>query len=1604
MKPKNMNLSCLIIGKILGILLVNVAGAPAGKRENDAAGDAAGAVGDAASLAIPGVGEAKAVMEVADKALDLAGKFDSMNEAMVHKYAAAVERKPADLISEAAMNAGMKAISEGGAKEIEFDPLPGFQGQEKYQNPGWKMRAKQSDPIKRKDKPPEEAQYTRGVGFALLNGCFLPKYDKSSPCYNAVAATPSLCLNVHDSANFIGVGFNGRGRYNSDSRRQSLIRRRCKNKKKFLDRQVPDCMNAFGIYDYAVKFASYSSTESYVAHLIKQSGASQTSNMFEEEKSSYQETNSGGGGILGLGSAGYGESHGGSKSSQHGLHKSSSHSEQHASQQSKRSSTMMAVCEINLKLFELALDVVTPDDLSQPFLRDFIGLPPWWQAVGAMDKLQGFIIRYGTHYITSAKFGGQLKIIKTAKSSSTMSEEQFSAQSQQEVSEMFGQTSNSFSQNHAEARFLGIGGEHSGKSQSGSSKKTQTSSNSVDKTSGGHSQSSSSKQSKTSLEVKGGDMQIAKAVMDFYSPSFRGDMVEWLESIPRFPKPYQFTMRKVTELLDINADAMFGKDMKLDCGALPKDYSKNGGVCEQHELEHFKELFKARRESLERAEIIYMAEGPYDTSSFDVEGGEIGCETNYLEYETGDFELPKTWPSWRDMTENKIIFKVSFSLPEDLSFLPFDAELEMKMSGADKGRLVWMYKYPDGSFSFDNMCPLTDMYNPMLCVADLGMRYDEESGIIKFNRDASKYLDANETRLLYQDMPIGTVTQMGDNNAQLNQIYKLPCGVQWTNAHRIDYAQESNCVHFTASTRGSIYVVFSEIPKDKQTWYYVHITSRDVSFYQYMKLAFRVVDRGIGTLGDDRLYESFFVCVSQAKDKSNDTNNERWSKKPLEIVYGKTTGELGRGDMKAAFKFKDSEKDRLSFFAFGTGHVKLSVEDMHVTNELPKYGCPKDYRPDEVGSCELDCHPQCHLCYKADDDTACLSCRVYENYIAEGKRVCVPECPVGKWVKGKKCERCGLGTKWVNGACVPCEKGHYQNKKGSTTCRKCPQGTYSNTTGNQRCTQCAVHYFQNRKGQLGCLKCPNNSRSQQPGTVNCDINCPAGQYLLKASKKAERNKTSSMYLVAGKSTDGVWKRLYAGTSLANEKVRLLINTTTRNHHSEAPYVGVKGCTLYDRNPGDRGNPNSMSDPAAPRPSKFGLVESHGCNQPAVYFNPFTHNKLLPGVNGMYLNQKPVDGHPVEGVDKHDEDPLQPGKYLSGEKEVGIAYSDRMELISFSTGQIWATCNLWYCTDAKDIRCITPNCKGKYYNKFYDNGAERINYGRQLKRRQRRETPQRPLYKDKITLQLYPLPEKTGGCEPASPGHFVDKATMKRERMCKPGTYQEGTAALSCKKCEKGTHSALEGEIKCHECGKDFYQDKKGQRYCKACPDGETALKPRSTKCYAKCPKGHYHSEDDPEACLACPQGRYASKTGLETCERCKPGFRQSRMGQRSCTQVAQFKVLDWMDKKQYFNGTLMVKYHGRWGAVCAPPPGKDAVAHFKNIVGVVCKMQGYRFGRGDMVKTKRPIVWDNVICSPADRDIFDCKFHSCHPNCDENCQVVFIDNCHDQDLKTFSTE
>ena len=63
-------------------------------------------------------------------------------------------------------------------------------------------------------------------------------------------------------------------------------------------------------------------------------------------------------------------------------------------------------------------------------------------------------------------------------------------------------------------------------------------------------------------------------------------------------------------------------------------------------------------------------------------------------------------------------------------------------------------------------------------------------------------------------------------------------------------------------------MVFSSIPKEHTTWYYLHMSSTGVAFYQAMVL--KKLDTGydLGTLGDQSLFETYFVCVSQAQGEN----------------------------------------------------------------------------------------------------------------------------------------------------------------------------------------------------------------------------------------------------------------------------------------------------------------------------------------------------------------------------------------------------------------------------------------------------------------------------------------------------------------------------------------------------------------------------------------------------------------------------------------------------------------------------------------------------------------------------------------------------------------
>ena len=96
-------------------------------------------------------------------------------------------------------------------------------------------------------------------------------------------------------------------------------------------------------------------------------------------------------------------------------------------------------------------------------------------------------------------------------------------------------------------------------------------------------------------------------------------------------------------------------------------------------------------------------------------------------------------------------------------------------------------------------------------------------------------------------------------------------------------------------------------------------------------------------------------------------------------------------------------------------------------------------------------------------------------------------------------------------------------------------------------------------------------------------------------------------------TEGHFQLSYSNTFQA----RIYIDTTETAEHSEIPFVGVSGCFFYDRDPSD-------ADAV-----KFDLIDENGCNDSPNYYNPFAA-ATQPGVNGMYLNQKPIDKELTEG--------------------------------------------------------------------------------------------------------------------------------------------------------------------------------------------------------------------------------------------------------------------------------------------------------------------------------------------------------------------------------------
>ncbi|XP_066271929.1 uncharacterized protein [Branchiostoma lanceolatum] len=935
--------------------------------------------------------------------------------------------------------------------------------------------------------------YPFGMGPIMMNGCFGTNYQEGDPCFEAF--TPiEACANIIEGATFMGVGFDGRGEYSSDSRKKGLINRHCEALQGYKEWHVPDQITVQGIYDTDVESYTFSDVEEYRFYLEDKSAVTQAKGMFQQEMNKAS-GHGGGGGAFGLV-----WSAGGGRSSQRGSDSQSSNSQSNsnaAAQLSETSTqTFMALLELNVFRYELFLDFVKPEDLELGFMRDFLALPTSYFDSGADKVFQNFILRYGTHYITAAKFGGQLKIIKTKEVTTDISKESFALAFQSDTKKVF----STFS---AQQTMI----------KSSSWFHDQENKNEDQTSSGQSSQDTSSQSANQNLEttnqmefsneimmVQGGSQMIAASITEQYTPSFGNSLRDWLESINEFPKAFEFTMGMVSDLFDMNLDLLFPSGIRdygcfggmlLSVDAHGKQFytqqvPRSNGTgfttevryCDFDSQDQLREGLTNRRLALKRAIAVYLEEGPFLSSEFSIPGGEPGCETAEMILQDGTNRAAPGWDHMISGHEFKVIFDMPSNIP---GFLAAQASLNVKFVfnkwlTVREGFTPHLYDGHDNGNS-------GDLSVNKISVGGLVMTYDVTTGLLSVAQD-----DFDASSAVIPDLPDwlnGMTIARAEYKSLMEELSNqptgtrgdMPCNVKFSNYHRIDPTDGGKCIHFTAASLGNIYVVFAGVPRKQDTWLYLEIAPCGVAVYVAMELAVTQFEQGSTGLGSDNLYQSYFVCITENLQTGRTT-----------VQYGKTPENEERAHVWLDYQF--SAVPAVHFYAFGSGDQEVKLTGV---SQLDRFAdelmvCREGTRP-SGGRCVQVCHEECEGCRTtgSDDPRDCITCvnvkvpfpyldgaegdyecvatcpanmalvpgttdceciKEMEDHSPEGVVTCVTECPLTHYDDSNVCRRCsgfcedvtGQGTRMCSGPDVDqCENCLYRSPDGTCT-RGCSPG------------------------------------------------------------------------------------------------------------------------------------------------------------------------------------------------------------------------------------------------------------------------------------------------------------------------------------------------------------------------------------------------------------------------------------------------------------------------------------------------------------------------------------------------------------------------------------
>ena len=235
---------------------------------------------------------------------------------------------------------------------------------------------------------------------------------------------------------------------------------------------------------------------------------------------------------------------------------------------------------------------------------------------------------------------------------------------------------------------------------------------------------------------------------------------------------------------------------------------------------------------------IFHLQGPISVSEITLPAGEPGCQTENFKFQQ---EISK--PSWKAITQDEAVFLVIFNMKQDIVGTfngPMTISAQMrKFTKYFEGE--WFVGDTPESIDMSTACSRGGSGNVnseihKMCILGLVLTYNPDTGFITMEHD-----DWSATRALYphilmdeSGMLVARAEWPAKHVFHLDKVIGyLPCNVKWSNVLRFDPSNtEGKCLHFTASSKGTIFAIFSAIPDDKDTWYYVQISPYGVGIFK----------------------------------------------------------------------------------------------------------------------------------------------------------------------------------------------------------------------------------------------------------------------------------------------------------------------------------------------------------------------------------------------------------------------------------------------------------------------------------------------------------------------------------------------------------------------------------------------------------------------------------------------------------------------------------------------------------------------------------------------------------------------------------------------------